>query len=447
MLKFIKEVEIDDSHKVLKTLIGISLLVMSFGTLFSSYLQQNYSETISYYLRDGWCKAGSQGFGIHCFSDFYEPMTVASSPSPWSNDLNLAYTPLNFFYFKILGSGIVTDLGTHISLILNLGLTLIALSIPGVYILMRQNNFKAVSGKWVLLISLTSGPSLMMIDRGNSSFLLFPIVFFFYLGIQKQNQNMCAYSLIAMGLWKPQSLILAVGILIFFGIRPFLIVILKFCFVFIFSFLLYPSKILENFTNYLQNSRDYQNYVPSPTFGNYSFVNFLGFIRGILLWAIHGFSNIENVFRPPLNRDFVSLFCAIYATLVFVLFILARNRITKFQFVLQSSIFMLTIAGTTFGYYLTLMLIPLVLFSRNQLVNEIKVKGNRLSWRVYVLFLFLSVPAWPFTWANIPGEIGDSWSSLGFHWILVHAITSLLVLLSLLKLSTLAISGIRQREK
>jgi hypothetical protein len=441
-----EKVKMQANSRVLKTLVAVSLLVMSFGTLLSSYLQQIYSETISFFVRDGWCQVGAQGFGIHCFGDFYAPMTVASSANPWTNDLNLAYTPFNFFYFKILNSGFITNLGTHVSIMINISLTLLALSLPGIYILRKQHEFSAVSGKWVLLISLTSAPSLMVIDRGSSSFLLFPAVFFFFLGIQRQNLTMVSYSLITMGLWKPQTLILSIGILLFFGMKPFLISLLKFILIFMASFLLYPIGILRNFTDYIQNSKDYQNYVPIPTPGNYSFVNFIGFVKGILGWAFNGFGSIDEAFRPPLDREFVAIFCTSYAAFVLLIFYLARHAISKFQFIISSSVFMLTIAGTTFGYYLTLMLIPLFLVSNNDVANEFKVRGNRRTWNLYLLFLFLSVPAWPINWGNLPVNVGDSWSTLGVHWTFVHGIVSLLVLLSLYELFLLSLSTFKNKK-
>jgi hypothetical protein len=356
----------------------------------------------------------------------------------------LAYTPLSFLYFRVLNSGFINDIGSHFSLVINLILSFLALAIPGIYIWKNQHSYRFISGKWVLLISLTSAPSLIMLDRGSSSFLLFPAVFFFYLGIQNLNLPLASWSIILMGIWKPQSLILAIGILIFFGFKPFLKTLFRFTVIFCTSFLLYPVGLFENISDYIKNSRDYQNYVPIPTPGNYSFINFIGFLKGIISYVTSGFADIQNAFRPPLDKGLVSLFCALYAASVILLFILARKSISKFQFILYSSVFMLTIAGTTFGYYLTLMLIPLIVLSRSEIVENVGQKGNRLIWILFCLFLFTSVPAWPLNWGNIPLGVGDSWSTLGVHWTLVHVIVSLLVIVSFYQLLLLSVSQVRK---
>lgn len=435
-----------ENARLMRILVGTSLVVMSFGTFLSAYLRQGYTETISFFVRDGWCNTGAQGIGEHCFGDFYAPMTVASDSNPWLNDLHLAYTPVSFFYFRLLNSGFVNEVSTHLSLMINLFLTLLALSIPGLFIWRHQQRFDSISGKWVLLLSWTAAPSLIMIDRGSSSFLLFPAVFFFYLGIQNTNYAMASWALIIMGLWKPQSLILIVGIYIFFGVKPLIKTSLKFLLIFSTSFLLYPNGLVKNVLTYIQNSRDYQNYVPIPTPGNYSLINFIGFIKGGISFVSGGLIDLEGSFRPPMDRDIVSTFCVLYALAVLILFTLSKRTITRFQFILYSSVFMLTIAGTTFGYYLSLMLIPLLIISRVQLYSELQARGNRIIWTLFCILLFSFVPAWPLNWGNLPINVGDSWSTLGVHWTLVHVIVSVLVFVSFYQLLLLSSDQVRKSK-
>ena len=438
---------LNDNSRIIRILVGVSLAIMSVGTFLSAYLQQGYTETISFFVRDGWCNQESQGIGAHCFGDFYAPMTIASNSNPWSNDLNLAYTPISFLYFRLLNSEIINDIGTHLSIFINLLFTFLALSIPGLYIWKNQNNFQSVSGKWVLLICLTAAPSLIMIDRGSSSFLMFPAVFFFYLGIQTSKYSLASWSLILMGLWKPQSLILAVGILIFFGIKPFVIALAKFVLIFSASFFLYPIGFFRNILDYLENSSEYQNYLPIPTPGNYSLINFLGFLNGGINFVAHGFRDLRGSFRSPMDESVVSIFCAAYALLVISLFLITRRKISKFQFVIFSSAFMLTIPGTVYGYYLSLMLIPLIVLSKEQVTESLVHKENRITWKLYCILLFSSVPAWPVNWGNLPISIGDSWSTLGVHWSFVHVIVSVLVLVSMHQLLILSFNKMAQSRE
>jgi hypothetical protein len=101
---------------------------------------------------------------------------------------------------------------------------------------------------------------------------------------------------------------------------------------------------------------------------------------------------------------------------------------------------MLTIPGTTFAYYLALMLLPVLLFSKPQIAEALKSRSNRLLWGLYLIFLFFTVPAWPINWGNLPLETGEAFAVLGAHWTLVHMLTSLLVIVSLSQLSLLVIS-------
>jgi len=428
-----------DNVRVIKILTGLSLAVMSFGTFFSAYLRQGYTETLSFRVEDGWCDTRTQGFGIHCFGDFYAPISIASESNPWDNNLNLAYTPVSFSYFRLLNSSLFLNIGSHVPLLINFLLTLAALLIPGFYIWRNQKQFPGISGKWVALISVTAAPSLMMIDRGSSSFLLFPAVFFFFLGIQRDSVRLSTYTLIIMAMWKPQTLILAVGLLIVFGLRPFLVTCLKFGILFSASFLLYPTGLLGNVSSWLQNSKDYQNYAPNPSPGNYSFVGFVGYLDGIKNLILYKFESFAEASRP-LSPNFVTIFCTVYALIVVLLFIAARNSISKFQFTLHSSIFMLTIPGTTFGYYLALMLIPILLTPGSQIAEAVRSKANRLLWCLYILFLVITVPAWPINWGNLPFEIGDAFRLLGVQWTIVHFLSALLVIVSLTQLSLLAVT-------
>jgi hypothetical protein len=440
MKRFVTNAGRSNTNQILKFLVAISLMVMSFGTLLSAYLQQGYTETISFFVRDGWCNLETEGIGIHCFGDFYAPITVAGDTNPWSNDLNLAYTPLNFSYFRIVSSPLVASLGSHSALLINLLATLICLSIPGVFIWRNQQRFQSISGPWVLLLSLSSAPSLMLIDRGSSSFLLFPLVFFFYRAIVEDNYKQATLTLLVMALWKPQTVILVVGIWIYMGIRPFLKTLLLIASSFVFSFILYPKNYFENFITWLNNSAEYQSYVPIPTPGNYSFINFVGFVWGGMKIVAGTTTDLQDAFRPPLAPIFVSSFSAAFAILVIGLLVHSRKRITKSQFTLISSIYLLTIPGTSFGYYLTLMLIPLFVIPRTD--NSVTDSEERdiLLWTPYLSLLVLMVPAWPLNWSNLPVDVGASWQILGIHWTLVHTAASMLVLASTVRLMGLSLS-------
>jgi hypothetical protein len=280
----------------------------------------------------------------------------------------------------------------------------------------------------------------MLIDRGSSSFLLFPLIFFFYTAIHDDNWKQATLTLLVMTLWKPQSFTLAIGILIFMGVKPFLKAALLTIFAFIFSFLLYPKNLMDNFFAWLNNSAEYQNYVPIPTPGNYSFVNFVGFLWGGAKFLTGSAADLGQAFRPPVAPLLVSLFCSVFAILAIGLLFQSRKKLSKFQFVLISSIYLLTIPGTSFGYYLALLLIPLFVMPHPENLAYDDNERDRLLWPPYLLLLVLMVPAWPLNWNNFPIDIGEGWQTLGIHWTFVHAVSSMLVLISTFRLIRLSFS-------
>jgi hypothetical protein len=430
-----------NTNSILKFLSAISLLVMSFGVMLSAYLQQVYTETISFFVRDGWCDVRSQGIGVHCFGDYYVPLSVAGDPNPWSNDFNLAYTPLNFSYFRFLKFSVVEHMGSHAALFINILMTLICISIPGIYIWKNQQRFPDISGPWVLLLSLVSGPSIMLIDRGSSSFLLFPLVFFFYTAIIENKYSQATNMLLIMTLWKPQTFLLAMGVLLFFGIKRFMQSSILIVLAFSASFLLYPVNMFNNLVTWIGNSVAYQNYVEIPTLGNYSFVNFFGFFSSGLKILTGQANTLREAYRPSLSPSFVSLFCLLFAITVIGLNLHNRKRISKNLFILTSSVFLLTIPGTSFGYYLTLMLLPLFTIPFTGNFNVERDAKYRLPWILYFLMLVAMVPAWPLNWSNIPVKVPLFFETIGVHWILVHISSSLLVTISLIKLVQMSLQS------
>lgn len=128
--------------------------------------------------------------GRTLFGDFAAPSAIMNEKNPWDHVINIAYTPINFLFFKLLNAEVIRSIDLHLPLLLNLILTVVALVTPGLHMIMSTNSARIKSrGKLLLLLSLCSAPSLIIIDRGASMFLLFPLVYFFYLSIQKWSEE------------------------------------------------------------------------------------------------------------------------------------------------------------------------------------------------------------------------------------------------------------------
>lgn len=119
-------------------------------------------------------RSKTQGVGVHCFGDFAAPSAIMNEKNPWDHVINIAYTPINFLFFKLLNAEVIRSIDLHLPLLLNLILTVVALVTPGLHMIMSTNSARIKSrGKLLLLLSLCSAPSLIIIDRGASMFLLF----------------------------------------------------------------------------------------------------------------------------------------------------------------------------------------------------------------------------------------------------------------------------------
>ena len=401
---------------------------MSAGLLYTSYANLAYSEIISFFVQDGWCDPATQGIGVRCFGDFYAPVTISSTTNPWSDPLNLAYTPLNFSYFNVITSDFIVNFSQKLPLYLNLIFAIFALGFPGFHVI-SQKVKSGLSGRWVIAVMLTSTPSLMMIDRGSNNFLLVPLLYIYCLMVREKNFIPSFAVLVAMSLWEPQMILFGLLFLTQFGLKKFSFAIVATISGLFFSFLLYPKNIMGSIVDWVGNSREYQTYAPSPSIGNFSFASFTGLLESLgnkISDPNQPFSLTEN----PLLLNEVSIISLIFGFVAFGTLFLVRNLISiNYQF-LAVTTFFLQLPGTTFGYYLVLLILPLIFMSRD---NEFKQELSQFQKSNYVLYgalLFAIVPAWPLS----SMALGMT-SNFGLNWTVAHILLSLLSLLLMLDFS------------
>ena len=402
-----------------ETLVVIAYIVLGLGTLYSNYLGQTYSETISFFVQDGWCKTGTQGIGIHCFGDFYQPSSTASESQPWSAVNATSYSPLNLFYFKILSSQLITGISTHASILINLAVTVIAFSLPGVSLIRsKQTNTRRV-GLWVIGLSLASGPALIAIDRGSSSFLLFPLLYFFFISVARENHLQSLTLLALMVLWKPQAVIFSLVILTVFGLRKWIQYTSISIGSFLLSFLFYPQHFISNISEWFSKIQADQNYLPIPTPGSYSLVNSIGFLSGIVRWIKGESSSISEAFRPPLSSQTVSALTIAFGVLFLVLVFINRKSLSKNEVFLTTTVLFIVLPTVTLGYYLVILLVPMIIILKTY-DGEKGDKKLGFEWVVLAITYFFIVPAWPISWENLGIPVGPSWESFSIQWLLAH---------------------------
>jgi len=409
----------------------LSLIVVSLGMLVSSYIDARYSETVSFFVQDGWCVPQSQGFGSHCFGDFYAPITIASDINPWASNLNLAYSPVSFAYFNLISNNFFLGISLKFPLYLNIFLTLLAISLPGLQSI-KQNLGGFAEAKWILTAMLTATPSLALIDRGSNNFLLIPFLYFYVIAIRSQRMRNAFLILVLMSLWKPQMFIFAFLFLTTFGFKEAIKVSLVTFAAILASFVLYPNGVLTNISDWISNSRSYQTYSPIPGLGNYSFANFVGYIDSVFRLISDDSGAIKNTLIGSMNSSTVSLISILFGIFAFGSLYLARNKVSQNYQILATTIFFLLIPGTTFVYYLALLLVPLIFITRDG-----ELRGN-LPWLrtwaylTYGLLLFTLVPAWPVSFRNIGSPLGQINEQLGVHLLLSHVLLCVLAVLIIL---------------
>jgi hypothetical protein len=157
---------------------------------------------------DGWCDPQLQGWGIHCWGDYYYPIHLLSKENPFDNSQPNPYPAASLIGFQIFdGLGDFFG-GGRAGLILYL----ISMSIAIGGAVWVRTKGQELNKRLVLVSCLTwlAPPVLMAIDRGNSSgFLVAALVWFLTaLNSNKKVQQLCA--IVLLSLVKPHFAILAV---------------------------------------------------------------------------------------------------------------------------------------------------------------------------------------------------------------------------------------------
>jgi hypothetical protein len=395
------------------------LIVSAFGILLTSYLTVSYSESISARVFDDWCNPGTEGVGIHCFSDYYSPIGFTEGGLAWDRGSN--YPPL-----AILISRIFHAFGSNDSrngLIAFLLSSLLCLMIPVVHLKKSKlvNNSNNLIGMAILLIC--SVPSLMAFDRGNNVLLLFPLIYFSYINLCREKYYSTALLIALASLVKPQILLLMIVLVIKGKLRPVALSSAMYILTTVLLFLLFPGNIVHNISSFITNLQNYQTYAGMPSLGNYSFANAIGLLFGTFK-VLFGFSTVGEVFRPGLTSTTVSALSAAFLILITALLFKTRKQLdSKIQLTI-GCLAVILIPGTAFGYYLMFLLIPLLFL---EIGTEFQKTENKTSiqHQIYILelngiskftltvFYLMALLPWPFQWGMLNLGVNKVWDNYG----------------------------------
>ena len=155
------------------------------------------------------CPSANQGFGFHCFSDYYVPVQALHMSNPWES--GYAYTPLAgklFIPFDLLGQ---TFNSPRIGLIAFLAIGSLCVLIP---IIWASHSSSGFSFPILVIFGVFATPLINAFDRGSLVMFITPLLFAYALNICRQNWSIAVVAASILAAIKPQFLVLLLPFLV-----------------------------------------------------------------------------------------------------------------------------------------------------------------------------------------------------------------------------------------
>jgi hypothetical protein len=408
-----KAINLSDRFKVTITLCFI--LSLTIQVFLSSYTDMRPTEALSYDLNDGWCNYETEGIGSHCFGDFYAPIKALESGSPYESVVS-NYPPFSFilmepFYFlnKLVPG--------RSALFIYLFVSILCLIFPLLH-LIRRKLVKSSDIPMIAMVFLLAGPAISLIDRGNILAFTFPLIHLFLFNLRNCNYTKASKYALLFTLIKPQLILLAL-LLIFKGeIREFLKIVFGFIITSAVTIALFPRPIIEDLKSWVVGTIAYNNY------------SAIGVLKPINMSLRSTTEVFLNIFNTQISRSFLTPLISIFG--IFVLYRFCRN-LNSNNLMYNASlivIFIVLFGGTSFHYYLALLLVPFCLLIVTE-SSDATIKSERttrlgrnresivLSSIYIVAFVPLTLP-----WSITGRFDGRGWENVSAHWIIVQFLIS-----------------------
>jgi len=389
----------------------------------SSYSTVRVANTLSYHTNDGWCDPATEGFGEHCFGDFYAPLQFANTENPWAGPIS-NYPPAAFILMKPFSTihGIWPG---RIALIAFLSLAFACLIFPILHMYWRKLAPTSILGV-ALLVTLTSGPSVTLIDRGNVLVFAFPAIYMYLYKIKEQDFKSAVLYGVVFTVIKPQLILLAFLLLAMNKYKLVVKWILLSTVVTLGSFLFYPSNILHNIFQWIISTVKYQSY------------SAVGVLEPVNVSLKSSIDVIANIFGQKIDPTITQLIVySLFGLSVYVFFGKFKQRSIEINYLLVS-LFPILFVGTTFHYYLVILLLPLymiliaksenngspVLYASNRKINLEKM----VIWLYVIILIPITLP-----WSSTGHFQGRGWENISMHWLLAQITLSVFGLYLLLE--------------
>jgi len=248
------------SQRLLSLLLLSIAIAIPIAWVVGGYLRVELTEMIGYLISDGFCSAGSEPVGEHCFSDFSVITDLLAASTFWdpANATATAYPASGWAVPVVVYLG-ATAIGsvqfaTYVFLIVA---TLAVLS-PAIWV--SLGNWWKRGPTAFLVLGAGTAPVLIVLDRGNSTALVVLPLLIFALGLYRQRSTWIIGGIVASTLLKPQMIILVVALL---ALRRYRYALLSIAFSLLgigFSFVVWPGDRLLNIRDWLGNLLGYSDY-------------------------------------------------------------------------------------------------------------------------------------------------------------------------------------------
>ena len=410
------------ADKIHKTYLVPYISVLAFALFFQQFLPDYFRfsklEAISFRSNDGWCESKLEGFGIHCFGDFYYPRTFMKLANPWEGGMN-PWPPFSFYVYKPLDFLSVT-VNPRFGIIFFICFSLIAVLFPLFHLKFIAKEISGLGFSILLMITFTFSPIIVSLDRGSNVIFCIPFLYLFFLSLLNDKNRVAMLYLSILILLKPQFMILTLLFYYFKGLRYFLIRTLFLSVLFISSFALYPKSFPNNIINWLSHTLAYQNYggkgmlVP-PNLSMTSNINV--------------FANIFNFNIPnSISRIlvyFLAILCLSYCVKV-------NKRRTIWHNFIALLFFPILFTGTAFHYYLSILYVPVLIYVAlvfatkasmfldrvNSCEFKLPVLTKNFQSRVLLLFSICAFIPWGIPWSLVTGDFRNrGWDTVGINWL------------------------------
>lgn len=344
--------------------LGISIAA---AWVVTSYAHFGLGELLIFRSDDGWCVQGSQSVFMHCFGD-YAIVDEWSTEGLWNPESGVATAYPALAWVPALLAMWVGDAVGDWNVGRNLFLVAISASIlsPAIWVAWRERSRGLPA---LALIGFGSAPFLMAVDRGNSvGFLVLPILVA-SLAFARGNYRLLATAVVVASLIRPQMLLLLLLLLVVRRLALFIAAVAATGLITVLGFALYPGGIQENFENWITvliNYNDYQS-ISEPYPYN------LGFGRSILtslqLLRIDQLLGEQTwtTMASLVDRGSLVLGAGLVVVVAAVLFRFGCRPTGPQGVAAVVALLTLTmlVPGTTYAYYLVVLLVPAALVLAN----------------------------------------------------------------------------------